>query len=243
MGMVDLHCHLLPGVDDGARTMEDALALASAAVANGITRAVLTPHVYPGVFDNKISTILPTFRRYRAALAAAGIPLEIYLGGEVRIHPDMFQLLAADELPVLGLLGKERVVLLELPDGHIPPGVEVVCRMFCKHGIRLLIAHPERNKQVMRDPKRIRRLVDSGCLLQVTAASIVGAFGPQVAACAQHLLVNRLVSVVATDAHNLRHRPPLLKEARDALSRQFGPDLACQLTEGLPGEIITARTD
>lgn len=174
--MIDLHCHFLPGVDDGARTMGEALALARESVANGITTAVLTPHVYPGVFDNTLSRLMPVFVQFKAALAAAGIPLTIHLGAEVRIHPDVFDLLAIDELPVLGGLGKDRVVLLEFPDGQIPPGAETACRLFADRGIRWLIAHPERNKDVMRDPLRLKPFLDAGCLTQVTAACVVGRF-------------------------------------------------------------------
>jgi len=98
--MIDLHCHLLPGVDDGARTMEDALTLAEAAVANGVKASVLTPHVYPGVFDNRLSTLRPVYEEYRDALARAGIALDVHLGGEVHLHPDAFELLEADDLPM-----------------------------------------------------------------------------------------------------------------------------------------------
>ncbi len=167
--------------------------------------------------------------------------LASHLGAEVRIHPDVFDLLAIDELPVLGGLGKDRVVLLEFPDGQIPPGAETACRLFADRGIRWLIAHPERNKDVMRDPLRLKPFLDAGCLTQVTAASVVGRFGPQAAACAHYLLANNMVSVVATDSHNLQFRPPMLREARDALAQHYGSGVAYRLTEELPGEIVAGR--
>ena len=239
--MIDLHCHFLPSVDDGARTPEDALALAAASVANGITHAVLTPHVHPGYFDNRLSTLTTVFDTYRAALADAGIDLKVFLGGEVRLHPDALDLLAADELPVIGSLGEDRIVLIEFPDGHIPAGAEVACRYFAKQGVRWLIAHPERNKEVMRSPMRIKPFVDSGCLLQLTAASVIGRFGPQALQASHQLLVKGLVSVIATDSHNLRHRPPMLNEAREAIARLYGSGLAHRLTEENPGKIIAER--
>lgn len=134
--MIDLHCHLLPGVDDGARTMEDALTLAEAAVANGVKASVLTPHVYPGVFDNRLSTLRPVYEEYRDALARAGIALDVHLGGEVHLHPDAFELLEADDLPMIGGMDGLKVMLLEFPDGSIPPGSDVACRMFADQGIR-----------------------------------------------------------------------------------------------------------
>ena len=239
--MIDLHCHFLPGVDDGARTIHDALALAAASVDNGITHAVLTPHIHPGYFDNSLSTLRPVFDDYRASLAAAGIQLNVLLGGEVRLHPDALDLLGADDLPVIGTLGDDRVVLLEFPDGQIPAGADVACRYFADRGVRWLIAHPERNKEVMRDPMRIKPFVDSGCLLQLTAASVIGRFGPQALQAAHQLLAKGLVAVVATDAHNLAHRPPMLHEAREAITRLYGSGLAHRLTEETPGGIIASR--
>lgn len=236
--MIDLHCHFLPGVDDGARTMDDALALAKASVANGITHAVLTPHVHPGFFNNRLSTLLPVFDRYQGELKSAGIDLRVSLGAEVRLHPDAFDLLAAGDLPVIGSLGNDRIVLLEFPDGQIPAGAAAACRHFADRDIRLMLAHPERNKEVMRDPSRITSFVDAGCLLQVTAASVIGRFGPQALACAHHLLARGLVAVVATDSHNLAHRPPLLREARDAIAKLYGLGNAHRVTEEMPGAIV-----
>jgi protein-tyrosine phosphatase len=239
--MIDLHCHFLPGVDDGARTIEDALALAVASVANGITHAVLTPHIHPGHFDNRLATLLPVFESYRASLRQAGIDLHVMLGGEVRLHPDALDLLVADDLPVVGAIGEDRVVLLEFPDGQIPAGAEVACRYFADRGVRWLIAHPERNKEVMRDPMRIKPFVDNGCLLQLTAASVIGRFGPHALQASHQLLAKGLVAVVATDSHNLLHRPPMLHEAREAIARLYGSGLAHRLTEETPAAIIASR--
>lgn len=241
--MIDLHCHFLPGVDDGSRSLEDALALASASVANGIRIAVLTPHVYPTVFNNALSSLLPVFAKFRAALKQADIPLTVYLGGEIHLHPDVFDLLAGDNLPILGNLDAYRIVLLEFPDGHIPAGAMAACQYFADNGVRLLLAHPERNKEVMRDPMRIKPFVDAGCMLQVTAGSIIGRFGPQALKAAHHLLAQGLVSVVATDSHNLAHRPPLLREARDAITQLYGAGLAHRLTEENPGRIVALRSE
>ncbi len=241
--MIDLHCHCLPGVDDGPRTMPEALELAAAFVANGVTTAVLTPHFHPGVFDNRIDLLLPKFVQYKAALAAAGIPLTVHLGGEVRIHPDAFEWLDNDELPLIGGLGGDRLLLLEFPDGQIPPGALQVVRLLADRGVRCLIAHPERNKEVMRDPMRIEPFVDVGCLLQLTEASVIGSFGAPAAKTAHTLLGRGLVAVVASDAHNLRFRPPLLQEARQALAHRYGSGTAYRMTEELPGEIVAGRLD
>ena len=239
--MIDLHCHLLPGVDDGARTMEDALTLAEAAVANGVKASVLTPHVYPGVFDNRLSTLRPVYEEYRDALARAGIALDVHLGGEVHLHPDAFELLEADDLPMIGGMDGLKVMLLEFPDGAIPHGSDVACRMFADQGVHWLIAHPERNKAVMRNPDIIKPFVDMGCMLQLTAASVVGAFGRSAGQTAHTLLTRGLAHVVASDAHNLAHRPPRMGEARRYLSQHFGMGIAYRLTEENPARILAER--
>ncbi len=223
--------------------MDDALALAQSMASSGIRAAVLTPHVYPGVFNNSWSSLAPVFSACRRALHDAGIPLQVYLGGEVHLHPDAFDLLKQGELPAIGMWEGQPLVLIEFPDGAIPPGADTACRMFAEQGIRWLIAHPERNKAVMRDPARIRTFVDAGCLLQLTAASVIGAFGPTAAKTAHFLLNRGMVHVVATDTHNLAHRPPRLREARDYLYHRFGLGMALRLTEETPGLILSARSD
>lgn len=241
--MIDLHCHLLPGVDDGARTLADALGLARAAVASGITCAVVTPHVYPDVWDNHEGTLRPVLVQLQAALAAEQIPLHLVLGAEVRLHPDTLPLLVARRLPLLGRLHGADIALLELPDGSIPPGALQACETLVSQGIRPLIAHPERNKAVMRDPSRMIPFLDAGCLLQLTAASIIGQFGEPALAAGHALLARGMVAVVATDAHSLQARPPRLGEARDALARLYGQGLAHRLTEETPRQIVSGRDD
>ena len=238
--MIDLHCHYLPGVDDGARTLDDALALIRASSETGVVHSVLTPHVYPGVWDNTGESLMTVFERLQAAVVEAGIPMTLSLGAEVRLHPESLEAMLADRLPLIGELDGDRIMLLEFPDGNIPPGALQACQMMIRKGIRPMIAHPERNKDVMRDPDRIRAFLDAGCLTQVTAASVIGQFGEPALKAAHQLLAMGLISIVATDAHNLMHRPPLLHFARDAIRRSYGPGLAYRLTEELPGLIVSS---
>lgn len=241
--MIDLHCHLLPEVDDGPRTMDEALRLARVSVEQGVQAAVLTPHVYPGVFDNSHTVLRPVFERYRQALHDAGIPLSVYLGAEVHLHPDMFDLWKRYELPIIGWWEGQPLVLLEFPDGSLPPGSEMACRMSEELGFRWMIAHPERNKAVMRDPERILPFVDAGCLLQVTAASVIGAFGSAAARTCQMLLSWGVVDVMGSDAHNLAYRPPKMREARAWLVQRYGEAVAHRLTYETPLRIIRQRND
>lgn len=241
--MIDLHSHLLPGVDDGPRTMQDALALAQAVVDDGVRASVVTPHVYPGVFDNRLSELWDVYHAYRQALADAGIPLDVYLGGEVHLHPDIFDMLDMNELPMIGRWEGQFLMLLEFPDGTIPAGAEMACRSLADRGVRCLIAHPERNKAVMRNPAVIKPFLDMGCLLQLTAASVIGAFGRSAGKTAQYLLSHGMVHIVSSDAHNIAHRPPRMTDARAHLMGAFGMGLAYRLTEENPGLILEGRGD
>jgi len=236
--MIDLHCHFLPGIDDGAATFEEAFALARAAVADGITHAVMTPHMHPGVFENRKSAITSHVARLRARLVEERIPLRILPGAEVRIGPELIDLLEQDEIPFIGTLGADRVMLLELPHGQVPVGSDRLVAWLRARGIRPLIAHPERNKDVMRNLDKIRPFVDAGCLLQVTAGSLTGAFGPQARQRAVEMLEEDWVFVLSTDAHNLEHRPPQLAAGRAVVERLGGPALAGALTEGNAARLL-----
>lgn len=241
--MIDLHCHLLPGIDDGARDLPMALELAKASVANGITHAVMTPHIYAGRWDNCLSNLGSVFKDYQRALLDASIPLEIYLGGEVHLLPDAFTLMDAQDLPFIGVWRGYKVILLELPDSHIPVGVNKAVDMFVRAGYLPMIAHPERNKEVMRNVRRLEPLLKAGCLVQLTAASVVGKFGKPAHKTALQLLDNGWATVIATDAHNLAHRPPIMAEARIALDELYGAEAGEVLTEANPRTILEGRAD
>ena len=175
--MVDLHCHLLPGIDDGPGTLDEALALVDHAVAAGIARSVVTPHILPGRYENTMSGICAATERFRSELNARRIPLEIGYAAEVRIGPDVLELADAGELPILGTVDGYGIVLLEFPDSHILPGSARLVAAMLERKLRPLIAHPERNKDLMRDPAKLEPFVREGCLLQLTADAVAGNFG------------------------------------------------------------------
>lgn len=236
--MIDLHCHYLPGIDDGAQTLQEGLALAKAAVADGISAAAMTPHVHPGRYENSASTIVQAVTEFRRALAAAGIPLAIYPAGEVRLCSEIMDMVEADELPYLGALEGYRIVLLEFPHNHIPVGSDKLVRWLLQHNVRPMIAHPERNKEIMQTPGKLQPFVAMGCLLQVTAASVIGHFGMAAQACVSELLTRDWVTVIATDSHNLENRPPVMSLARQYLTQQGAESLAIRLMQTMPGKIL-----
>ena len=238
--MIDLHCHYLPGIDDGAQTLEESLALARAAVADGITHAVMTPHVHVGVFENRAPGIEQAVARLRDALTQNDIPLQISAGGEVRIGPELIELLAAGSLPFLGVFKQQRVLLLELPHGQVPVGADRFTAWLRKQGVLPLIAHPERNKDVMRNLAKLDPFIEQGCLLQVTAGSLVGSFGEVAQRRARELLDRGDIFALATDAHNLQNRPPMLTAARAFVAADAGDAVADTLTKRNPLAVLVA---
>lgn len=238
--MIDLHCHYLPGIDDGAQTLEEALDLARAAVAAGISIAVVTPHVHPGRYENTARSIGPLRDAFQRVLEHEGIPLDVRAGGEVRISADILSMVEAGDVPSIGILDGYQVMLLEFPHSHLLTGADNLFGWLLDRRIRPLIAHPERNKEVMRNPDKIQAYVEMGCMLQLTGASVVGDFGKPAQECARRLIERGWVSVVATDAHNLRYRPPCLDRAHEALRALGGAGLARELTQDMPARIVGA---
>lgn len=239
--MIDLHCHFLPGIDDGAQVLGEALDLARAAVKAGIATSVMTPHVHIGRYDNNLTSIKKSVAAFRAALRAHDIPLEIRVGGEVRIAAELMTLVEEGEAPYLGALDGHRILLLEFPHSHLMVGADKLIQWLLARKIKPLIAHPERNKDVMRNVEKIHPFVAMGCLLQVTGASLTGEFGKPAQDCAVKLLEREWVTVVATDAHNLIHRPPDLGRARKALAALAGEALAQRMTHDTPAAIVSAN--
>ncbi len=236
--MIDIHCHLLPGIDDGPESLDEALEMARIAVANGIEAAHVTPHLQPGRWDNDLPKITAAVEVYRAALAAAGIPLEVGFAAEVRLDYEILPLIEAGRVPFLGMLEGYHIMLLEFPHSHVPVGADKFVAWLLARNIRPLIAHPERNKDLMRDPARLEPFVKEGCLVQVTADAVSGGFGELCALRAREFLERGWVSVIASDAHDTVDRPPRIAPGRDAAAKIVGEEEALRLTHGTPLRIV-----
>jgi protein-tyrosine phosphatase len=236
--MIDIHCHLLPAIDDGATSLEEALALADIAVRDGIETCILTPHVYPGRWNNNLASIDRAVANFRNALAEHQIPLVVRTGGEVRLTDHIFNQLDGNELPFLGKRSGCSLLLLEFPHSHIIPGSAQLVKWLLDKSIMPVIAHPERNKAIMRDLTLIEPFTEAGCLLQITAGSLTGRFGSTAEKIAWQLLDSDKVSFVATDAHNLKARPPVLSEAFAQVAGRKGEDYAWRLFRDNQREMI-----
>ena len=236
--MIDIHCHLLPAIDDGASDVSIALEMARMAVANGIRKLVLTPHMQPGLYDNDWPGIRSALTVFQQALANADIQLEVRAAAEVRITPEIPQMVSSGLIPMLGTYEGYQVMLLEFPHSHIPPGSDKLVNWLLNHNIRPLIAHPERNKDVIRKFEKIVPLVHSGCLLQLTAGSVAGAFGDACQLRARQMLEAGWVTILASDAHNLNHRIPDLEPGRRAAAEIVGEDASWQLVQDNPWSLV-----
>ena len=236
--MIDLHCHLLPGIDDGPATLDEALAMARLAVANGITEARVTPHVHVGRWDNDLAGIEKAVGEHRAQLALAGIPLKLGFAAEVRLAYEVLPLIEAGRVPYLGELDGYKIMLLELPHSHVPVGSDKFVTWLLNRGIRPMIAHPERNKEIMRDSSRLRPFVLAGCLLQLTADAVAGAFGGVCEARAIEFLENGWVTVLASDAHDVDTRPPRIRPGLDVATAILGTEAAQKLVHENPRRIV-----
>lgn len=237
--MIDLHSHILPGIDDGAQNLDEALGLARAAVANGISHCVCTPHIHFGRFDNNLDSIGAALKQLKRALVEQQIPLQIAMAAEVRFDVEIMAAIADQQLPFLGRWQDRRVLLLEFPHGEMPVGAERLTQWLLSQGIQPLIAHPERNKGVMRRPEVLKPFIQQGCLLQITAGSVVGGFGERAEELALQLLADDLVTLVATDTHHIKRRPPMLREAYQRIESLHGEALADRLTVDVPWSIAS----
>ncbi|MCV6624229.1 MAG: capsular biosynthesis protein [Cellvibrionaceae bacterium] len=235
--MIDLHCHILPGIDDGARDLEDALALCKMAAADGIRHMTATPHIHPGRWENTRQSIQPVFEHLQSQLVSENIPLSLAMAGEVRLSAEVLALFANQALPYLGEWEGKQVMLLELPHGNVPPGSDKLAKWLIDRGVLPMIAHPERNKGFAADISRLYPFLEMGCLLQLTAMSICDRFGDYAYETAHTILEQGWATIVASDAHNCESRPPILSEAFGAVAERYGDEMAEQLFVANPGRI------
>jgi protein-tyrosine phosphatase len=230
--VIDLHTHILPGLDDGPVTLEGSVAFARAAVADGTQLVAATPHVrddYPTRADAMLSAVA----RLRQALADEAIALDVHPGGEIALG--RLGELGSDELASFGLAGNPRYLLVEFPYHGWPFDLGARLLELSAAGITPVLAHPERNPDVANQLDRVGSLVEAGVLLQATAASLDGRGGRRVRSVAFELVERGWVHMVASDAHTPAIRQVGLTPAAHAIG---DPDLAAWLTEGVPGAIV-----
>ncbi len=233
--MIDLHCHLLPGIDDGAKDLQTSLEMARIAVQDGIEVLACTPHIYPGVFDNDSGVILPGRQRLQAQLDEAGIPLQLTYGADTHLVPEMLQGLRDGRIPTLA---GTRYFLLEPPHHVAPPRFKESVFNCLAAGYVPLITHPERLTWAEDHYQDFVELAEEGAWIQITAGSIIGRFGRHARYLAEQMLDQGIVHIIATDAHNLKARRPLLAEGRDAAAEWVGEVEAERMVAERPRAVL-----
>ena len=233
--MIDLHCHILPGLDDGPKTMAESLEMCRKAVADGITTIVATPHRGNPAGNTAGTTVLKEVKRLKTALKKHKIPLEILPGHEVRISENILD--DIDRGRALTINNKMKYILLELPFESVPFYVYDVVKKIKEKGIIPIIAHPERNDQIQADKRVMKRLIAAGALSQITGGSLLGQFGPKARQSAVSLLKSGLVHVIASDAHAFQNSPSV-EEVRTEVERIAGEKIAKVLFETNSEKIV-----
>lgn len=234
--MIDIHSHILPGIDDGARSMDEALRMSEMALADGINTIVATPHHMLGVYENTKEEISAELQRFREALNSAGVDIEVLPGSDVSLEDGLPGAIGAGTVMTLNDGGK--FLLLELPTFFQPNQVKEQVFKLKLGGVVSVISHPERNLRLMENTDTLYDLITMGALVQITGESLSGRMGGNVRGNALKLLKLGMVHVIATDAHNTSSRPPVLSAAREAAAAVVGADEAEKMVLHTPRAII-----
>ncbi|MEJ2201225.1 MAG: hypothetical protein P8X63_09480 [Desulfuromonadaceae bacterium] len=230
--MIDLHCHILPAIDDGPAHLAESLEMARMAVADGVDTIVATPHVkelpYPA---ERIPGQVETFRQ---ALQAAQIPLNILPGADVSalLEPTQLAPFTLNTTPYL---------LFEFPHSHVPQNAGQLVFNAIMAGLKPIITHPERNPSFMRQPQLLFDLVEAGALVQLTADSLTGGFGADARECALHILRRKQAHFLASDAHSSQRRRPGLSQAVAEAAQVIGKKAALKLVLDHPAAVLAGR--
>lgn len=235
--MIDLHTHVLSGIDDGARDVEESVRMADLAAADGVRVLAATPHIRQD-YAVEISELPERVERLNREIERCGVNARIVSGGEVAMTK--LPSLDDNQLRAVSLGGGSRYLLVECPYGAVPPGFDQALFGLVARGFVPIIAHPERNAAIRADAGRLTDLVRSGALVQITASSLTGEFGGAIQRFAFDLVRSRVAHSIGSDSHGPTRRPPLLSGARDALAAQ-GAELADQadwMTVELPEKVL-----
>ncbi|TLS35174.1 tyrosine-protein phosphatase [Pseudalkalibacillus caeni] len=227
--MIDIHCHILSGVDDGARNEINSIEMARKAVEEGITKIVATPHHKNGHHHNERSRILEAIEKLNQQLKVENIPLTILPGQEIRINGEMEEEYESHQL--LTFNDQHNHMLVEFPSSNVPSYSKKLFFDLQLRGITPVIAHPERNKELMENPDRLYDLVKNGALTQLTASSLTGDFGKKIKKFSIQLIEHGLTHFLASDAHNCTNRSFHLQEAYNIVENQLSSEVKFQFQE------------
>ena len=233
--MIDLHCHILPAIDDGAVDLDTSLAMARMAVEDGIEITACTPHIMPGVYENRGEEIRLAITRLQQVLDENGIALKLVTGADVHIAPDLVQGLKNGRILSLN---DSRDFLFEPPHHIAPPRLEQLAFDVMSAGYMPLITHPERLTWIESHYDVIKQMAHGGAWVQITAGAVTGRFGRRPKYWSERMLDEGLVHILATDAHNLRNRSPNLSHASQLVAERLGEQAATDMVLTRPRGVL-----
>lgn len=227
--MIDLHCHILPGIDDGAEDLEASIAMAEKAISQGITHILCTPHHNNGRYSNPKSDVISLVSYLQSELDKRQLPLIVLEGQEVRITGDLINDIAQDMILFTDL--DDTYILIEFPSLDVPIYTNKIFFELLQMGKTPVIVHPERNAYFREDPNNLIPFLDMGCLAQLTAPSYVGKFGKDIQRTAKQMVAHNLVQMVASDAHGVKKRTFYMEEAYIQIAKDFGKDKVMKMQQ------------
>lgn len=233
--MIDIHCHILPGIDDGAKTIQDSLAMAREAVREGIHTIIATPHLN-SQYNNRKQLVVNKVEELNQAIQEAEINLNILPGQEPRIYGEIIEDMSKDEIQTLN---NSQYVFIEFPSNHVPRYTEQLLFDLQVKGLTPIIVHPERNSELIERPEVLYHLVEKGALTQVTASSLCGYFGKKIKTFSNQLVEANLTHFIASDAHNVNNRTFKMDEAFSLIDSTFGNDYVYLFKEN--AELLASR--
>ncbi|HEY5648962.1 MAG TPA: CpsB/CapC family capsule biosynthesis tyrosine phosphatase [Nitrospiria bacterium] len=234
--MIDLHCHILPNLDDGPHTIEESVAMVRLAWKDGIRMIVASSHITPGIYDNSPLRIVETTDKLNERLKEEKIPVRIVPGADNRIFPEMIE----NPESFLRINTVSPYFLLEFPHDMVPPGSGNLAESLLNEGLIPVITHPERNRELQIKPEKLGPFVKMGCLVQVTAMSLTGDFGWFARDTSEYFMKEGLVHVIATDAHDTRKRPPVLSRGLKQAAEWVGEEAAGRMVLETPEMIVNS---
>ena len=262
--MIDLHNHILHGLDDGPETMDESIQMCLMSYRDGVSTIVATPHTLNGEYQNNRSTILAKVKELNDALTQCGLrnsefgiedlqseislhsaldprhsALKILPGADVHFSNEILHQLDQEEVMTVG--DGKKFLILEFPSHTIPIGAEEVLFQLMARGIVPVISHPERNLEITRRPERYYEMIRMGCFGQVTAMSLTGGFGAKIKGFAEKMLKKRLIHLIASDAHSVDGRPPILSPAVKEAEKIVGREEAQKMVTEYPSAILEGR--
>ena len=234
--MIDLHCHILPGIDDGAADIDISIQMARIFVDDGVSVVAATPHILPGLYANTGQQIRAAISSLQGVFEAEGIPLRLVSGADNHIVPNFVSELRSGHLLSLA---DSRYVLVEPPHHIPPPRMEELFFNIQVAGYVPILTHPERLTWINSHYDTIARLATGGVVMQITAGSLAGAFGRNARYWAEKMLAEGLVHILATDAHDTERRPPNLSVGRDIAAKSVGSEEATKMVLSRPSAILS----